>query len=77
MLVIWGDWKGELHAFCSCECQRHYTAWVADPSYIQPETATKASFGCLWCGGDLTEGAEWLSSRGWRTSPRLFPGQRR
>ena len=70
MLVIWGDWTGELHAFCSWECQRHYEAWVADPTYIQPETGADASFGCLWCGGDLPEGAEWLSSRSWRTWPR-------
>ena len=23
-LVIWSDWKGELYAFCSRECQQHY-----------------------------------------------------
>ena len=61
MLVIWGDWKGELHAFCSWQCQRHYAAWVVDPKYLQKAVWTKARFGCLWCGGDLTEGAKWLS----------------
>ncbi len=61
MIVIWCDWKGELHAYCSRECQRRYEVWVCDPNYLlEKATWTDASFGCMWCGGDLTEGAEWL-----------------
>jgi hypothetical protein len=61
-LVIWRDWKGDLYAFCSRECQRHYQAWVCDPSYLfEKATWTHVSFGCIWCGGDLTQGTTWLS----------------
>jgi hypothetical protein len=61
MIVIWCDWKGELYAYCSRECQRRYEVWVCNPSYLfEKATWTDASFGCIWCGGDLTEGTEWL-----------------
>ncbi|TET96492.1 MAG: hypothetical protein E3J29_05525 [Dehalococcoidia bacterium] len=60
-LVIWSDWKGELYAFCGRECQRHYEAWLSDPDYPHEQaTSTDASFGCFWCGGDLTQGTIWL-----------------
>jgi hypothetical protein len=60
-LVIWSDWKGELHAFCSRQCQRQYQAWLSDPDYpLAKATSTDASFGCFWCGGDLTRGTIWL-----------------
>ena len=50
MLVIWRDWKGEFHAFCGQQCQRHYKAWVADPNYpFEKAASTDVSFGCLWC----------------------------
>jgi len=62
ILVIWTDWKGELYAFCNRECLRHYQAWVRDPNYLfEKATWTDASFGCIWCGGDLTQGTAWLS----------------
>jgi hypothetical protein len=61
-LVIWTDWKGELYAFCNRECQRHYQAWLCDPDYpFEKATWTDVSFGCIWCGGDLTQGTIWLS----------------
>ncbi len=61
-LVIWCDWKGDMYAFCGRECQRHYAAWVRDPNYSQEKaTSTDVSFGCMWCGGDLTRGVKWLS----------------
>jgi hypothetical protein len=60
-LIIWSDWKGELYAFCSRECQRQHKAWLCDPDYpLQKATSTDASFGCFWCGGDLTRGTTWL-----------------
>ncbi|MCH7577893.1 MAG: hypothetical protein IH822_08895 [Chloroflexi bacterium] len=62
MLVIWRDWKGEFHAFCGRQCQRHYKAWVADPNYpFEKAPSTDVSFGCLWCGGNVTVGVEWFS----------------
>ena len=61
MIVIWCDWKGELYAYCSWECQRRYEVWVCDPDYLfEKATWTDANFGCIWCGGDLTKGTEWL-----------------
>jgi hypothetical protein len=61
-LVIWTDWKGELYAFCGRGCLRHYKAWVCDPKYpFQKATRTNVSFGCIWCGGDLTRGTIWLN----------------
>lgn len=61
MIVIWTDWKGDLYAFCNRQCQRHYQAWVSDPDYpLEKATCTDVSFGCMWCGGDLTEGVKWL-----------------
>ncbi len=61
-LVIWCDWKGELYAFCGWECQRHYEGWVCDPNYLfEKATWADASFGCIWCGGDLTQGTIWFS----------------
>ncbi len=61
-LILWCDWKGELYAFCSLGCLRHYEGWVCDPGYLFEKAAwTDASFGCIWCGGDLTLGATWLS----------------
>ncbi len=60
-LVIWSDWKGELYAFCGRECQRHYGAWLSDPHYpLKKAASTEASFGCYWCGGDLTKGTIWF-----------------
>jgi hypothetical protein len=60
-LVIWSDWKGELYAFCGRQCQRHHEAWLSDPDYPhEPATSTDVSFGCFWCGGDLTRGTIWL-----------------
>jgi hypothetical protein len=60
-LIIWCDWKGDLYAFCSRECQRHYQSWLCDPDYpLDKATQTDASFGCFWCGGDLTRGTVWL-----------------
>ncbi len=60
-LVIWSDWKGELYAFCSRECQQHYQAWLCAPDYpLEKATSTDASFGCFWCGSDLTQGTTWL-----------------
>ena len=61
-LIIWCDWKGELYAFCSWTCLGHYEGWTCDPNYLfEKATWTNASFGCIWCGGDLTLGAIWLS----------------
>jgi hypothetical protein len=61
-LIIWCDWKGEFYAFCSRRCLLHYEGWVCDPGYLfEKATCTDASFGCIWCGGDLTLGAIWLS----------------
>ena len=60
-VVIWSDWKGELYAFCGRQCQRHYQAWLSDPDYpFEKATSTDATFGCFWCGGDLTRGTVWL-----------------
>ena len=74
MLVIWCDWKGELYAFCSRGCQRHYGAWVAGPNYLfEKATWTEASFGCIWCGGDLTAGAEWFSEAPLHSEAREVP----
>ncbi len=61
-LIIWCDWKGELYAFCSWTCLGHYEGWACDPGYLfEKATWTDASFGCIWCGGDLALGAIWLS----------------
>jgi hypothetical protein len=61
MIVIWSDWKGDLYAFCSRQCQQHYQAWVSDPDYPPAKaSSTDVSFGCIWCGGDLTAGVKWL-----------------
>ena len=61
MLIIWHDWKGDLYAFCSRQCQRHYKAWLCDPNYpFEKATWTDVSFGCFWCGGDLSEGVKSL-----------------
>jgi hypothetical protein len=60
-LIIWSDWKGDLYAFCSRQCQRHYQAWLCDPDYpLEKATWTDASFACIWCGGDLAQGVTWL-----------------
>ncbi len=82
MIVIWCDWKGELYAFCSWECQHRYEVWVCDPNYfLERATRTDASFGCIWCGGDLTAGVEWFSEAPLhseaREVPRHWGGQRR
>ncbi len=61
MLIIWHDWKGDLYAFCSWTCLGHYKGWACDPNYpFEKATWTNASFGCIWCGGDLSGGAKWL-----------------
>ena len=61
-LFIWCDWKGELFAFCSLGCVRHYEGWVCEPNYLfEKATWSDASFGCWWCGGDLTAGVIWLT----------------
>jgi len=40
---------------------RHSQAWLSDPDYaLTKATSTDASFGCFWCGGDLTQGTIWL-----------------
>ncbi len=61
-LIIWCDWKGEFYAFCSLADLRHYEGWVCDPNYLfEKATWTNVSFGCIWCGGDLTLKAMWFS----------------
>jgi len=61
-LILWCDWKGELYAFCSLGCVRYYEAWVCDPNYLfEKATWSDASFGCWWCGDDLTAGVIWLT----------------
>lgn len=63
-IIIWQDWKDELFAFCSKECQQHYTAWEADPGYLfERATWSDAIYGCMWCGCDLAKDVEWLSSQ--------------
>lgn len=61
MLIIWKDWQGTLYAFCRRECLEHYKNHLADPNYLfEKATFTEHSFGCWWCGGDLSEGVAWL-----------------
>lgn len=73
-LIIWCDWKGELYAFCSRECQRRYQAWLCDPNYpLEKATWTDVSFGCIWCGGDLTRGTVWLGDEAPATSKSVRP----
>ena len=75
-LVIWGDWKGDLYAFCGLACQQHYEVWVCDPNYpFEKATWTEASFGCWWCGGDLTAGVAWLSEEP-RAGSKAVPRRR-
>ncbi len=61
-LILWVDWKGELYAFCSHGCVCHYEGWVCDPNYLFEKAIwSEASFGCWWCGDDLTAGVIWLT----------------
>jgi hypothetical protein len=61
-LIIWCDWKSELYAFCGLGCVRHYETWVCDPGHLFEKAAwSDYSFGCWWCGGDLTAGVTWLT----------------
>ena len=61
-LILWCDWKGELYAFCRLGCVRYYEGWVCDPNYLfEKATWSDASFGCWWCGDDLTAGVIWLT----------------
>ena len=72
-LIIWCDWKGELYAFCSRECLRRYQGWLCDPNYLyEKATWTDASFGCIWCGGDLTQGTIWLGEEP-LADPKVVP----
>ncbi|KKM90273.1 hypothetical protein LCGC14_1240330 [marine sediment metagenome] len=60
-LLIWQDWDGDLFAFCSRECLTSHKTHVTDPSDLHEKaTSTEHSFGCWWCGGDLSQGVTWL-----------------
>lgn len=64
-LLIFEEDTGELAAFDCKLCLERYKEWRYDPAYPY-QKAEKAqvgvSFGCFWCGGDLTDGLDiqWL-----------------
>jgi len=61
-LTTWTSWQGEMYAFCSEEHADMFRKSTEDPTAPErnPKIDPAISFGCWWCGEDLTGGVNWL-----------------
>jgi hypothetical protein len=63
-MIIFVDWQDTHYGLCDKKCLERFKEFLADPTVERPEGGPKegVTFGCWWCGGDLTEGTQWFGS---------------
>ena len=62
MIVLWTDWHGETFGFCSHRLRASAPRIAVVPGSLPRSVDVTVSFGCWWCGRNLSGGVVWLRS---------------